>query len=142
LEVIYNIKLKLQGERKMSETKTDRLFNGMAEIVEWIKQTAESAGGFIMEQAPLVAQEIIIFGRVKYTMLAILSLLAILAGCYAIKELMKGGHETGKETVLSLVALFGSVLGIVSFLSCIATCIKTWVAPRLYLIECLGDLIK
>ena len=125
----------------MNTTDTDlksRAFEALDKVNEWV----EGVESFALEQAPLVAQEIVLLGRVQYTLGAVVSMLVIIIGVALIRKCVKiernGGDGFG-------YAISGTLITAVSSVACALAssgALTAWLAPRVYLIEHISNIIK
>lgn len=125
----------------------------LAELISWLKLTVESGTQFVSEQAPLVAWEIVVFGRAISTFIFLFAALMICVsifllkkGTQKIKALEEAAHsEEGAliiQTILFMVSgVFSSVFGVVTLTESHRDFFLSWFAPRLYIIEYLTNLL-
>ena len=131
----------------MNEDLKARLIESMDKVQEYV----EATGDFVVEQAPLVAQEIVQLGRVATTFQA----LCFAAGalfCYLIyRKLWRAfvdsepseeeSEKNGKlspcyEYAVAGVIFWGVSMGLTVFsLINIKSALLPWLAPRLYLLQ-------
>lgn len=142
----------------MDETK-GKLEESLVDILAWLKETAASGTDFVSEQAPIVCQEIVAFGRIWWTLLLILCLIAVATSVFLFRYAnqkeaeaneIEDKHEAGwcrkqknlmAESVAAgflFIALF--LGGAVGIFACGYWCLLVWFAPRLYIIDYLKDL--
>jgi len=131
----------------------------VAEILSFVKDGLSDSYNFVLEQAPLLIQEIILYGRVKETITcSLLILVMIVIGVIgsklakAVKKIEEEDEqrkiEAGERSegvffwlVPHVVAGGICIVPFVNFLRHLDTCLKAWFAPRLYLIEYVSTLI-
>jgi hypothetical protein len=118
------------------------------ELAAWLgklREAADAGGSFVMEQAPLIVQEKVTYGRVMEPIL----LVAVLLGAvFCVWAFRKGWHYEKSDYMDD----FGGVICIVSAIGCAIFTIvstvqahnvaKAWFAPRLYVLEWLAELLK
>ena len=128
----------------MDEQLKKRLEESATSLLDWV----ESSGEFVTEQAPLIAHEIINYGFW-------LNLIGVITGCVfvligsiaAYKGFLKGFLSSKDELEIvawSVVGALGAILtfsGVVMTYTHVPTLLQTVVAPRVYLIEYLKDLV-
>jgi len=125
----------------MNEELTGKIGEHLDEIMSWVEQGKE----FVSEQAPLVVDEIIRWGVVKNVGLSVVFLVMVLCATLYLCR----AHRIFKEGKDDEIVFFGSiislVLGAVGVFGSIAAIEKlafVLTAPRLYVLEQLGDLIS
>ena len=122
------------------------LNDSLGSILEW----AKAAGDFVQGQAPLIAQEIITFGRVAaWVQVGFGLLLLVFTGLLVF---MLQRHIRKHEDMLDceplfvipggLVALIGGIGGMALVFDNALIAMKATFAPRLYLIEYVSALIR
>jgi hypothetical protein len=125
-------------------TDCSQLEQEAAAILTWLKGIAEETGDFVIDQAPLVAQEAIAYGRVWHTMMSIAAVLLLVTVTVIVwwcaRKVSKLYTPTSSEEIpyavggiMSLVA--GIIVGFPLLAGHAHLAVKAWVAPRIYLIE-------
>ena len=118
--------------------------NEAIEIIKFLKETLMQSKDFTLEQAPLVAQEIVLYGRVYYLLIVMISIILCFISMYLFKKGVKIGEDEDKDgevclyIVGAICIMFGSVTGMVTHFHYM---ILSWTAPRLYIIEHLRNMI-
>ena len=136
----------------MNEDLKARLLSAMDKTTEWVEASEE----FVLEQAPLICQEIVRFGMVSSIVTILIALLLPILtwkiGGHLSKRVAKVlDDEDVMEigTIMTTVAtvIFTIISTVILFVgppqdagSPITTLIKTTTAPRLYILEQLGRL--
>jgi len=127
-----------EESKKMALEYLQKLLNGLEQGVDFAK-----------EQVPMVAWEIIAYGRALHTFTLIASIIWIIVIAVLYNKFWKYTEEFKFEAdaVFSkvmggLVAVVLCIPGFFNFASAVGPCLKSWVAPRLYLIEYLHTLAK
>jgi hypothetical protein len=123
----------------------------IARFLTKANDAVEKGSEFVVEQAPLVIQEMITFGRACHTGAVLAGLLGLLAVYLFVKKKaepimsVKGRATTDLEdfTLIagSIASLVLSVVSIATICCNVEQTIKVWFAPRLYILEKLGDLL-
>ena len=118
------------------------------QIMTWLKAGVETGGSFVAEQAPLIAQEIILFGRATHTFYMFVSLSALIVSIGLFRLVLKNIHKADDEPDAMVKTVVGGVLGVIFGIGgFIATgemardFFLAWFAPRLYIIEYLSNLL-
>ena len=125
----------------------------LSEFLTKALDAAEKGGDFILEQAPLVAQEAVAYGRAFHTSAVVVGVLVLVVGGIVGYRLVRRGlaalsednmSDGGFFSVLSgIVTLFFSLgMGVVQVNGHMSECLMAWFAPRLYLIEYAKELVK
>lgn len=120
-----------------------------------ISAWAQQGGEFLAEQAPLVAWEIVAYGRAYNTSTVAVCVLALVA--YAVwvriawsiaKRSAEKNHGTPDEDLMVPLCIGTFVLGFATIIpsfcglaSHAEPAIKAWFAPRLYVLEYVADLV-
>lgn len=130
----------------------EELSGKLVEIIDAIQATASKAGEFAMTQLPSIAQEYVVYGRVKsLATLAILLLLAagfLLAARWAYKNPWNTSPyswDEGKkrsESNLWMIALCSMLGSLFTLLSAATFDYLVWFAPKVWLLKALANLVK
>jgi len=108
---------------------------------------AEKAGDFAIEQAPLVAQEVVAYGQATSTAIVVIFVILVLA-CF--RYVPRGIAKLDDSDDATLATHLPVVIGL-PFVTLMFAMFasnhfddffKSWFAPRLYLIEYIRDAIK
>lgn len=114
----------------------------------WLKASVPQAKDFVVEQAPLVAWEIIAYTRAISIVAVIGGILSIIVAsifCPKFIKIATTSKEDGKSIacgMLSIVIGLGGILGFVHGIAHTNDAIKSIFAPRLVLIEYIADKCK
>ena len=122
------------------------------ELVQWLLDVLKQTQGFVMEQAPALAREIIAFGRVYETTQLVVAALALGCGLWylalRLSEAVKVLNESDDSGICVPIFIRLMVQGMVCTIGgftgvCVSLhdAILVWAAPRLYLLEYLGGLL-
>lgn len=133
----------------MSEQLQHNLLESIGVVRTWI----ETTGDFVVEQAPIVVAEVIAWGLYSAVFWAIVCFaFALVAGITMLPftKVMRGIHKIANDKApieflwfLGNLALVGtSVSCVIRGLVCVHECIFISVAPRLYVLSELSDLIN
>jgi len=119
-----------------------KLEESASELMQLVTQTTKQGIDFASEQAPLLFQEILVFGRVYYTC-ALLSgvLLGIVSlGCMAYILRQK---EEGEIKCLKMIlpVILGATPALIIVCANFAGFIEVWFAPRLYILDQIKGLL-
>ena len=123
-----------------------------AELTTWlqsIRENAEGAKGFVLEQAPDVVREFVTLGRIETTTLVVLGALALIAGAMFFRWEWKNRKmltELHEDPGITLV--IANIAAVVLYTACLSWLIQTlhtlicvWFAPRVYIIETAARLL-
>jgi hypothetical protein len=114
----------------------------LTELLEFSKD----AGAFAKEQVPLVLQEYVKWGIAEGLMIFFGCSLYIIGFAYGAKRWAIDAHRGDDDLAAFLYLMIGGILSLMAFVGAlvdgILPAIKAIVAPRVYLIEKLSDLIK
>lgn len=117
----------------------------LAELVKWLRETAQAGQAFVAGQAPDLAREIIAYGRVMEPLIAFGPVIAysILMWRWAPK-MLEAWDSLDDEFHAIGGWVFSGVGGLTSVLFLLNTpdAIKVWVAPKLYLLDYVAGLLK
>jgi len=122
-----------------------RLLSSLDKVQEYIEATEE----FVAEQAPLVAQEIILAGRITHCWFLFLAIIAIGIGIWIARICVKENNKIPEDRHNDGAWIAGSIVSIVAALGVCAVfsatmvpqIVNVWFAPRLYLIQEIGKLL-
>lgn len=126
----------------------DEMQKQLADYLATIATAAKTGGAFVIEQAPLIVQEKLSYGRIMEPA-QLLLFLAITAGSvwlfrWGLQHQHKWRQTANAELGYAAMGI-GIILAVVfSICSCIQTgyVISVWFAPRLYIIEWVAGLLK
>lgn len=127
----------------------ERIEESWTKIEEYVSSTAD----FAIEQAPLVAQEIVMFGRVWNSLIVVICMAAIFGVAIGYIKAFRycKKHDSFNWDnddycfasviygMLSLIVIIPSLIG--GFTAC-KMAVMAWFAPRLYIIEYVTDKIS
>lgn len=128
----------------MTDTATT---NELTSTLEWLRTTAESSSDFIIEQAPLYAQELLAYGLWSNVFMLTVSLVAILIGFALVRWCLitEFKDSSTTESVCVLVIFFNSaslLFGGISSLYTISNILQIHLAPRVYILEHLPNILQ
>jgi len=117
------------------------------QTMEWVNQAKD----FAVEQAPLLAREIVVYGIVWHGLGIVFSITALIVAAYLLRLALKRGDVWIEEAndyppgrlIAALVAM--ALCGLVAiglFADHVAPFITVLCAPRLYIIQELGRIVK
>lgn len=105
--------------------------------------SAEKGADFAIEQAPLVAQEVVAYGRATQTAYLVFFAALLVATAYAAYRFARFLKNNNWElSPFGMLFVIPVIVGFIGFGSHIEPFFKSWFAPRLYLIEYIKDLVK
>ena len=124
----------------------------LVEVIDAIQTTASKAGEFALTQLPQIAQEYVIYGRVKTAVLTLLLLLLggilLCAAVWAYKNPWNNSpystdrgqlRSDSNYVVIWLGTAFGTLFIVIAILS---FDYLVWFAPKVWLIKELANLIR
>lgn len=118
----------------------------LAKTLEWIREGADRVGGWALEQAPLLAQEFIrweIWGNLIPTLIFLfICIVGILVTRSGVRYL---ADERSNADQFMPRLFAGVVLVIVGFINVMiysGPALKAYVAPRVVIVEKIGELMK
>jgi len=111
---------------------------GLQELIEFIKAGTEVVG----EQAPLVAQEIVMYGRASNTLYVIGSLIVLFAWYKALVWAWNDETSSNWEAPVTIFGVVIIVFALLGFCASISSAIMAWFAPRLYVLDTIKDFIN
>lgn len=119
------------------------------EALRGLLDTFKDSKDFVLEQAPDVVQQLILYKTVYHGSVVLGGMLLMLLGAYLLYRGIKLGQESKwsdeMATPVIIQALFGFVgglTGIIAFSNNIQIFMKVWLAPKVYLLEYISSLIK
>lgn len=118
------------------EIKTEALAS-INQLISYIQTGAKQAGDFVVEQTPLLVQEILTYNGIISGGLSLLGVVLFIVGVIVV---FKSKWDEPRLTNIPFVIL--AVISQVVFWENIGTFLKITFAPRLYLIEYVSELIK
>ena len=120
----------------------------LLEMLTQIQEAARDGGSFVIDQAPEIAREIVTLGRVQSTLATCggltMAIAGVITGLLFIKKYQRSDDADTADFCSGAAIFLGAiptVLGTVMFGSCVQWCIKTWFAPRLYIIDYIRGLL-
>ena len=120
----------------------EKIENNIEQILNYLQEGVQTAGSFVAEQTPLLIQEILSYHLLyhgTWLSIGVLLLLSVIF-CF-VYFARKIDWSDGIESIY-LLGVIGFVASIGIILGNVFTFIKIIVAPRLYLLEYVSDLIK
>lgn len=135
--------LSLNNERDDMEPTLEKT---AIELLDWLKGAAETGGDFVQEQAPLLAQEIVAYERGLSTFHVIACVLITAMALVTLRMIKwKEIGNDNPEGIFSLVGVIVAALALVVVplfgIYAAERCMKSWVAPRLVVIEKAAELL-
>lgn len=104
----------------------------LTKILEW----AEAGETFVVEQAPLVVQEMIAWGVMRGSLGIALGVFLMVAGLLIAFLIERRGDQP--DRILHLMSALPGLMGFFIAVSSIGNLMKVLTAPRLYVIDQLG----
>ena len=122
----------------------EKIENNIEQILNYIHNGIKNAGDFVVEQTPLLVQEILTYNLIFHGSLVgigiFIAVMLISLTLYFWPKI--NWKDVDQVMILMFGNLFGWATSIVLILINVFTVIKIIFAPRLYLIEYVSDLIK
>lgn len=115
-----------------------RLENASSEVIEELLLTIRQAKEFTLSQAPDMAKEIVLWGRVTNTASMILALLLFAGALKLIKDIRKG--DIDGEWALFAGFLLG--IGLVMTGCGFGAFVGAWFTPKIYILDYLTNMAK
>lgn len=125
----------------------EKLMGASGEILGWLKETATATQGFVLEQAPLVAQEIVAYRRATESCYIICGLILFFI-MWKIRPTMRDIKNTNNEDYVFPIMASKIVFTALLFfptMSCLCRSdefFMAWFAPRLTIISYVNDLVS
>ena len=124
----------------MNEELSERLVASLDKVQEYIESTED----FVIEQAPLIAQEIVMLGRLESVwhvlcplfasiILVVASVLLFKWACRCYEEQYAMGE--GPAVASLVISVIGSIAFFAGSISQIHCTFEPWFAPRVYLLH-------
>ena len=124
---------------------TEKLVNdALSSVIETVRAT----GNFVIEQAPDVIRQLILYNTINLAMWVVLGLVVLLATYVVVKKFLKlektlNKYDSGGALAAAVLSgAIGSVTGIGLIMSNISDLIKIIVAPKIWLLEYAASLVK
>lgn len=114
-------------------------------LLKLITDSIAQGKDFVLEQAPDVVQQLIVYKRIEYTFYTVLLMLIIGVVTYvSIKGFNACMSKTDTESLLMLLMFAGFTYLITILILCglVPRLIIVYVAPKVFLLEYLASLIK
>lgn len=120
------------------------------ELLAWltsVRQLAEQGKDFVLQQAPMVVQEKITWGRATETLWAVAAFLVFAVSVYLAMKAWRWvfsipADEQDGHAVAGIFASIPAVCLFFVFMSQLETALQVWLAPRLYIIDWVVGLVK
>jgi hypothetical protein len=135
----------------MEPEQAKQLNESMAQVLDWLKDTAEKGESFVMEQAPAVCQEIVAWEFWSNALAVVACLVGIAVSavvarrwgywCASLDYEQQNSYGPPVFIVAALSAVASLVLIIPLWFST-GNAVKACVAPRLVIIEKVAGLLK
>ena len=113
----------------------------LAKFLNLLTETMTQSKDFVLEQAPLVVQEMVTLGRVQFGIGFVGCALAVLA-CAWLGWKHRSAFEELEPSPLIFVVMFGTPMALMGMATCGYMFIRVYFAPRLYVIEQIAGMLK
>ncbi len=125
--------------------------NEKEQLLQLLKTTLQESKDFVLEQAPSVFQELILWGRTVNTLGAVVCGIGVLTflivAFVAVKKVLTLSGDRyawcmrdTHVTIMIISAVASLILGFVGW-SFTMSALKAWICPKVYLLEYLGSLM-
>lgn len=116
----------------------------LTEIAKGLQKATETASDFAVDQAPVLAQEIVTQGIVTAALRFVFYALLLVGDVLVLKYLWGSRGVLDEVLVVggSLLGGFALLLGLLGIVASTKTILSTWLAPRLYVLEYIKEIIK
>lgn len=137
----------IEGAQKVAVVVEPVIKQWAKELLDWAKQGKD----IVAEQVPLLVQEIIKWGFAEAVLYMVMAVVIFLVSRYLMKKwyekptdsVWRDWDEGGPLPGFAWVFIAGGhVVGFLMFFGNLFTAVKTLVAPRVYLIEYLANLVQ
>jgi uncharacterized membrane protein YjdF len=115
------------------------------ELAAWLGQlrnAADAGASFALEQAPLIIQEKVLYGRAFHTAVAVLVVLTFVVAFLALRRAVKGNGDNVMANAVAGGAGFSVFISFCAGDMWFPQVFQVWFAPRIYVIEWLAGLLK
>lgn len=124
------------------------------QLAEYLKEfvgAVKAGGEFALQQAPLVVQEKIAYGRASTAITLLMSIAilgAVARSAPAVGRLITAADRDGDAAKMAGAVIATVVMLVAGFVSAIVffgtyeDALKVWFAPRLYILEWVASLVK
>lgn len=99
----------------LREQTEQALLENSKELISWAKESAKATGGFVKEQAPLVAKEYVLYTIVYTVIVLILSSLPFIAALFLFKISIPVDAQQSAGGMLILINCVISILALIFF---------------------------
>ncbi len=119
---------------------TEKLINeALAGAIEAAKKT----GNFVIEQAPDLIQQLVLYKTWEYSLIIAISLGWFITSYFLIKWAIKKIEDTdGGTLAVIIVAIILDLVSIIAFFNTLFDLVKIVVAPKVWLLEYAAMLLK
>ena len=115
------------------------------ELLSQLKEYLEASESFVVQQAPLVAQEVILAGRLQSSLALGASVVALVLFAFVAVKAMKIAHKGRENCELFFlgggVGIIGAGFSLLGIALNAHWAILSWFAPRMYVLQELSDLL-
>jgi len=117
-------------------------------ILTLIADSIQQSKDFVLEQAPDAIQQLVAWKRVETLIGVVVGLLLLAVAVYLARTLkekaMKAEHdvEIFIVTARGCLAAIATLGGVGAVLTHASPCLQVWIAPKLFVIEYLADILK
>ena len=116
------------------------------EIITSLQVTVSKAGSFAMEQLPSIAQQYVMYGRVKslvhFGVWAFIAVVLLTTAYRVYKNPWVDRHGDWKESSFSVVVFGGAIGAFCTLFAVYSFNWLVWVAPKVWLIKELATVLK
>jgi len=114
------------------------------ELMDYVTEAIKSGADFAGDQAPKLVSEVIAYGRAFWTAMIVVALILLVGGGVAMIRRSKAWYEWSCSHDCPhfgyFVAIPSMIAGTTIFFTNLDAFLKSWFAPRLYVIEWIGKL--
>ena len=122
----------------------EKIENNIEQILNYLQEGVETAGSFVVEQTPLLIQEILTYNLIFHGILVgfgiLIAVTLISITLYVLPKLDRNNVDQVMTFIIGNLLGWGASIALI-FCNVFAA-IKIYFAPRLYLLEYVSDLIK
>lgn len=117
----------------MKEETLEKLEGSMSQLIDWMRSTAENGEEFVTEQAPIIAQEIVLVGRVESSIFALALGAVLFVTAKYFRRIWRADGDAYEQFLSGVtLLLFG---GVFTLLFALGVDLAPWLAPKLYVLE-------
>jgi len=120
----------------------EQLQSKLVEILSGIQSATKAAGDFAMEQLPDIAQSYLLYGRISLLLYVLLGVALFGVACLALRAATRHDADEWTQVIGGVGSVFSAAFGLGLIGVNLSGALLVWMAPKVWLLKELANLIK